>query len=303
MKYKLIKEYPGSPKLGYICIKETMNWCECKNYPEFWELVVEYPIDTKVFNSQTNSIYIKKEDGWYKMSDKTTYTDDMITKSNYINIISEKIIEKDYEILSFNITNPNKTKTNTLLIKHSTLKDYFCFQNEQGPYFNLDEILNKSHIFKIHSIKRLSDGEIFTIGDKLNKSYISSILLQQDIIWLMCQGNSINSKLNNAIKVKQPLFTTEDGVDIFEGDNCWIVSKEYNYQFAQYKINNIDIFYIPNKNRYFSTKEKAEEYILLNKPVLSLTEILKIIPKYIDLSKSKYDQLENLVKSKIQQSV
>lgn len=58
------------------------------------EETVEYPINTEVLNTQTNSIYIKKENGWYKASYKTGYTDEMIAKSNYINIIEKtEIIE------------------------------------------------------------------------------------------------------------------------------------------------------------------------------------------------------------------
>ena len=40
MKYKLIKEYPGSGKLGKILTNE----CEgIENYPEFWQEIKEYP--------------------------------------------------------------------------------------------------------------------------------------------------------------------------------------------------------------------------------------------------------------------
>ena len=56
-KFKLIKEYPGSPKLGTIKPKDTIisgitffdrektperDWIE--NYPEFWEEIVEKKI-------------------------------------------------------------------------------------------------------------------------------------------------------------------------------------------------------------------------------------------------------------------
>jgi len=71
----------------------------------------------------------------------------------------------------------------------------------------------------------------------------------------------------------RPLFTTEDGVDI-------------------YKNNHPDIFYVNLKSfsmgidysntlcnpdlmnyKYFSTKEKAEEYIKYNKPMYSINDI------------------------------
>ena len=35
MKYRLIREYPGSPDLGWI---SNNNW---ENFPEFWEKVIE----------------------------------------------------------------------------------------------------------------------------------------------------------------------------------------------------------------------------------------------------------------------
>jgi hypothetical protein len=52
MKYKLIKCYPGSPKLGYITNfdENEEDWNtenliippDCTDYPEFWEKVKEY---------------------------------------------------------------------------------------------------------------------------------------------------------------------------------------------------------------------------------------------------------------------
>ena len=51
MKYKLIKEYPGSPKLDTICKYDKNPWSDSnaftnpvlnpKYYPEFWKPVVE----------------------------------------------------------------------------------------------------------------------------------------------------------------------------------------------------------------------------------------------------------------------
>jgi len=64
---------------------------------------------------------------------------------------------------------------------------------------------------------------------------------------------------------------------------------------------------INNDIRYFSTKEKAEEYILLNKTVLSLKEVWDIINNVSGVSKpsmkQRSDKLKDLVKSKIKQSV
>lgn len=62
MKYKLIKEYPGSPKLDTICKYDKNPWSDSnsflnpvlnlKDYPEFWQPVVEkdYEILTVITN-------------------------------------------------------------------------------------------------------------------------------------------------------------------------------------------------------------------------------------------------------------
>ena len=47
MKYKLIKEYPGSPKLGYIYNPEHFE--ECCDYTEFWQEVKD--LTTNVYIS------------------------------------------------------------------------------------------------------------------------------------------------------------------------------------------------------------------------------------------------------------
>lgn len=73
--------------------------------------------------------------------------------------------------------------------------------------------------------------------------------------------------------VKQPLFTTEDGVDIFEGDIYFLVTEKYNYGIAYTRNNSNYSKTLQNNNKRFSTKEAAEEYVLLNKPCLSLKEI------------------------------
>jgi len=70
-------------------------------------------------------------------------------------------------------------------------------------------------------------------------------------------------------EVKEKLFTTEDGVDIYKGDKCWAINK-----------NGLDIPHFDCYNGisygeliYFSTKEAAEKYIDENKPMYSKKQI------------------------------
>ena len=292
MKYILIKRYPGSPKLGTIRKYEGNVWSDSneftspiinpENYPEFWELVVEYPIGTKVHNSQTNTTYTKKEDGWYKPSEKTGYNDEMIIKSHYINIIEDKVVEKDYEILS-----------------------YITIESELIKYKDLDinDDLNCDKYLKIHSVKRLSDGEIFIIGDIIDTRVDNKY--KQEILEISIKNNTIvfRTKLGFVIlsvakKVKQPLFTTEDGVDIFEGDTYYkVVNESFQLLIMERAPKGKSL-----RSKVFSTKEKAEEYILMNKPVLSLNDIKNLNREYETIDRLML-KIKNLVKLKIQQSV
>jgi len=110
MKYKLIKEYPGSFKLGtkveyesgYYIIKNVGNTIcrkQVENYPEFWE----------------------------------------------------KVDDKNYEILSW-----------------LDIEDNFLFKISDGEKYN-----PKTNDLII-SVKRLSDGEVFSVGDNTNFGKIKS---------------------------------------------------------------------------------------------------------------------------------
>ena len=224
--YRLIKTYPGSPKLGTILTHEELQYC---NWDEYYE----------------------------------------------------EIVEKDYEILSL-------------------IEDKLIYNCDKYSKDYINQLFNTIGV-NIHSVKRLSDGEIFTVGDKVvgyNNSIakIKTIDLVGEISLNIGTDKHEGFSLKNLKKSKQPLFTTEDGVDIFEGDNyCYfrfhswtcdnaIANKEFYYQ---------DKF---SKNSlYFSTKEKAEEYILMNKPCLSLKEVLDIV-SFLDRSEKK---LKELVKQKL----
>ena len=92
-------------------------------------------------------------------------------------------------------------------------------------------------------------------------------------------------------KIKQPLFTTEDDVNIFKGDKYCAVFYDFKY-LEQEAIKNYEL---DNATLRFSTKEKAEEYILLNKPCLSLNDLINT--KFYNPQFMKI--ITDLVKSKI----
>lgn len=195
-KFKLIKEYPGSPNLGTICEERNNKSSFCY-----------------YFEGEKN-IGITKD----QVENQPEYW--------------EEVIEKDYEILIARV----------------------------AP----QEIL---------SVKRLSDGEVFTIGDLITGySYedarsIQTIKICRYTGIIKLEQDKGFTELHSATKVKNPIFLTHNGKDIFEGDKVWYVNKEnfyYDYilAFPEVKFNS-------EIRAYFLTRVEAEDYIEKNKPLFT----------------------------------
>jgi len=68
------------------------------------------------------------------------------------------------------------------------------------------------------------------------------------------------------------IFTTEDNVDIFEGNTYYKVVNKTFQLFIMENVSKGESL----KSKVFSTKEKAEKYILMNEKSLSPNDILKV---------------------------
>lgn len=120
----------------------------------------------------------------------------------------QEIVEKDYEILSLILQRSDKHQISDMCANSHNYKI---------------SLLN-CHGNRIHSIKRLSDSEIFTIGDKIeftinNKK--SSILIinsidLNDLNEIVIYTNKARTSLSHIHHIKQPLFTTEQRSEIEE---------------------------------------------------------------------------------------
>jgi ribosomal protein L19 len=267
-KYKLIKKYPSLPK--------------------DWEEGMEIGYRDRQINlSPCNG----------------KYTDRHIADSEVINQSEfwEEIVEKDYEILS--VLQPHVNLKYTL-IKNKQFGNsyngdvYYHSGAEIRGFDMLDKI--KNNAWKIHSVKRLSDGEIFTVGDKITgksdyNCIINSIDLNPNYPQIMFNKLDEGINLTNAKHIKERLFTTKDGVDIYEGDKIHFVNYNYEYNGVYNAIkNSLALF---SNRKIFSTKEKAEEYIIMNKPCLSIKEIELISED--KLNRQLIYCLRQLVKSKL----
>ena len=166
----------------------------------------------------------------------------------------EEVVEKDYEILSWTAKD-----CNSIVIKGSELPHTPC--SLPAGYW------------RIHSVKRLSDGEIFTVGDKITGYHEDARSIQTIRICtytgrIRLEQSGGYTDLMNATKVKQPISLTHDGKDIFVGNRIVWVNKDsllHGTFTADY-----GSLFCSNQHAYFISAVDAQDYIEKNK-VLFIT--------------------------------
>ena len=331
-KYKLIREYPGSDAKGTIAVLLEANHIykgfrfnydvrHVENSPGFWEEVVEKDYEILKYHSIENPS-IGRTTCNSKLND--TY-----------NIYSVKRLS-DGEVFTVG----DKAKTVDTNGRH-TIRQFRikqkCFgKNFSGNYTydgidriwidweencggnwleSTEKVVEKDYqILKtcpiegtIYSVKRLSDGEIFTVGDTVKMYEHSPIKTIETIttnsirstlkegVWFTY--NSGSSHMDHAIKQKpQPIYLTHDGKDIFPEDIVWYVNKENFYHdyikaYPEVKFNS-------EIRAYFLTEEEAKKYIIENKPALSIKEFWEIT--WMPTSGfNKHTYMKNLVKERL----
>jgi len=235
----------------------------------------------------------------------------------------EEVLDKEWEILSLSCNGIILHYEGETCVKRTDkIKASYTYDKK--------DILGRNGTF-IHSVKRLLDGEVFTIGDNVkNANHTSNILeifIKDDKLLYSTKFTNCANILTNCNKIKQPLFITEDGYDIFEGDSVYILNFEYkvvtyipfcpnlplldNYRVFK-NLDNLNkytsyttaegniiregqVFYIYNNVKFkceetsyghfknekydgkrFKTKEEVEQIILMNKPCLSLNDLLSV---------------------------
>ena len=214
-KYKLIKEYPGSPEEGYIAKQGKFKFMS--DYPEFWEECIK-PLNFTVLSC------IEMEP---HLNPGTIYTDCENNQESYLRYIRENTVS-------------------------------------------------------IHSIKRLSDGEILTIGDCVTSKtinwgydcFISKFEISKDVLYIYVKQRGFESRydLEEITKQKKPILITEDKVELFENDKFYHVDPYFNIGEGVVKSK----FEKLKGYKEFSTRQAAEEYVKYNKPKYSLNDIINL---------------------------
>lgn len=172
------------------------------------------------------------------------------------------------------------------------------------------------HNERIYSVKRLSDGEIFSLGDKVvygsNSSrfdIIKNIKLGDNQFgpdsplapYFSTENSTFGCYIHEINHYKEAVFTTEDGIAIYK-DYSGKISTVYedfsfNYDCPMRQILSEREKNYPFTIKYFSTKEAAREFIIDNKPLLSLKEIREV--GHAEKNNPYYKKLVALAESKL----
>lgn len=259
-KYVLKKAYPGSPKVGTEVI----------------------------FNEKFNRWYYRGSIVELEWNESNGQSWSVAAFEHYNEYWQEVIDGNEYEILSF-----KNESFGTIWIKAENGKFYpehgaNSYSNKyQIEYHTRFEGTSESWFlsfpdkWKIHSIKRNSDEEIFTVNDDIIEQNEHSKIQYFEILdgFLRIRINHQITKGSSTILIssnfekyipKKPLFTTEDGVHIYEGDEYYFINSNNN---ICHRLNAAFGRYVKIPNYYFSTKEKAQEYLDSLKPKALFTTV------------------------------
>lgn len=213
----------------------------------------------------------------------------------------EEVEEKEYEILSFKHLYGNTyTKLGS--------RDKFYLVPEK-PY--TEEQLLEQKDTSIHSIKRVSDGEIFTIGDRVRikkLQYDGSFDITRFYFdcngdKLLCNGERCGNGHVSITKIekKRVVLVTDDGVDLFVGDKYYVPQKNTKLGVLEFTVEPLEY---DSSIKRFSSTEKARKYMLRKTVCLSMEDVYDLCNKAWTRGDgnptSAFDRdLEELVKSKL----
>lgn len=195
----------------------------------------------------------------------------------------EKVKEVNYHILSV-VSNENNSvygRGELQKIDNPSTYTHKVGESEKCPW-------------DLHSVKRLSDGAIFEVGKQAVVSDVHkkvTSIKKDDSFWgglkVCFHGERISINASYLKQKNNPLFTTKDGVDIYNGMTAFAVGLR---GFELNKIFKVSRGYaFPTKNYvWFSTREVAEEFILMNKIGLTGQDMLDYLES-VNLKVKKVD--------------
>lgn len=251
-KFKLIKEYPGSPKLFTEVIKSNGDG----NYSYIEPNIKEY----------CKNIIENNSEFWKEIIE----------------------IAKDYQILSFYDAINNKYYKNDSQLKDSfcVVDGKAPFYSEKDMLLNCSiKSIKRLSDNKIFTMYDMVDSTISDLGRPVQITGFK-IIDNKLKVGLRELGYY---PLSTILIPKKSLYKTEDGVNIYENQLFYYVNINHHYKIVECN-SNIN-YYFQSCHKLFSTKIKAEEYIKNNKPQYSLEQIAECLLMF-DKSVNNYTDVK-----------
>lgn len=254
-----------------------------------FKVIREYPYGLPI-----NSIVKEDKDGRFYCDHNGKSLDIGHNPSDFPWVYEEiGYIKKDYIVLEY------KSKATGLI--HSLKSDGLYSPNDVR-----DNELFESKCYFINKIKRVSDGEIFEVGDKFTfngigglHDTIKSFKFRQNGEIAVSYGNGIVAVRKISKVNRMPVFKSHDGQDMYIGDEyCWVYLRNDDSKIRPYTvICNEDCVVSPgmrfnNKNAvFFSDINRAKAWIELNKPRYSITDLRESIVFRLNTYQGKFRQV------------
>jgi hypothetical protein len=274
MEYKLIKKYPSLPQdweegmivgLGDRCTPTSFSPCngKYKDYyvpyeevtknSEYWELQSKYITGTKVKDTYSTGgyIYTKLNNGRWKMGNIDTFQ------------ISENSIGEGKR---FEVTNPTREE-----IMDECIKEFPRGSKVKSAYG--EEIFTIAQEYTTPGTHDWKEGVYYfgCDGDVLAMEEGKS------------RGNYLYYEGQYATLIEKPVLLSlisEDEVILFENDVCYLVhlplTSKSSLKYAETTLLRKELLPNPSYRLIFASKEAAEDYLLMNKPSLSIKDIQSI---------------------------
>lgn len=155
--------------------------------------------------------------------------------------------------------------------------------------------------------------------NRVIRDTLTGVFYRQEGDYWRCVGNFIQDKPIDTIKytiteeeigkksirfkeveTKPLLFVTEDRVEIYEGDEYFrvFIKDMVLYENRTYASSGYNYSMMSKQAKHFSTKEAALDYIILNKPCLSINEIAYRLRKSF-VNNEFMEILKDYVKNKL----
>lgn len=248
-KYKLVKCYPGSLKLG---------------------TEVTYSIEHGIYNYNGGDFFTELPKHQVE------------NLPEYWQLVEEP---KEYEILEFRRVRDFMNDNNIWKLQSSG--DYFPNSNNHGC--NLNTMLNignsvKDGSFIIQKVKVLSTGLVFQIGDKVqsyqgNVDIISELRINKNSIYIATEGMSFGQNIKNIEHYIEPKLITEDGVEVtkfpFMGSWVWKRDNKYTLEYKRLELIKEHITGCLKTDGwlFFASETKAQEFVDMKNPKVLFTTL------------------------------